>query len=169
MVSLSNTFKPILFETSTLLGLTVIGLLGLRVSALFGLPALPTWPYGYFGIAPALGGVALRFWASSTIFNMGKGTPLYTRPTKALVTTGPYRLIRNPLYLGGFLIYLGIIVTIPSLFLAILGWIGLPIIYIGIGREEKGLEGRFGEDYRRYRQTVPGWVPRIKRSDADLG
>ena len=165
MVSLSNTFKPILFETSTLLGLIVIGLLGLRVSALFGLPALPTWPYGYFGIAPALGGVALRFWASSTIFNMGKGTPLYTRPTKALVTTGPYRFIRNPLYLGGFLIYLGILIIIPSLFLAILGLFGLPITYVGIIREERGLETRFGEDYRRYKQSVPGWIPRISSSN----
>ena len=91
------------------------------------------------------------------MFNTGKGTPLYTRPTKALVTTGPYRLIRNPLYLGGFLIYLGMIITIPSLFLAILGVIGLPITFIGIVREEKGLETRFGEDYRRYKQRV-SWV-----------
>jgi len=164
MVSLGNILKPFLFETSTLLGLIVLGLLGFRVDALFGLPVFPTWPFNYFGIAPVLGGVVLRFWASSTIFNTGKGTPLYSRPPKALVTTGPYRLIRNPLYLGGFLIYLGILVTIPSLFLAILGLIGLSITYIGIAREEKGLERRFGEDYRLYRQNVPGWIPRIKRS-----
>jgi len=162
MVSLSNILKPFLFETSTLLGLIVVGLLGLRVDALFGLPVLPTWPYSYFAIAPVLGGVGLRFWGSSTIFNTGNGTPLYTRPPKALVTTGPYRLIRNPLYLGGFLIYLGIIITIPSLFLAILGLVGLPITCIGIGREERGLETRFGEDYRRYKQSVPGWIPRIR-------
>jgi protein-S-isoprenylcysteine O-methyltransferase Ste14 len=118
MVSLSNILKPFLFETSTLLGLIVLGLLALRVDSLLGLPVLPTWPYSYFGTVPVLGGIGLRFWASSTIFNTGKGTPLYTRPTKALVTTGPYRLIRNPLYLQGFLIYLGIIITIPSLFLA---------------------------------------------------
>jgi protein-S-isoprenylcysteine O-methyltransferase Ste14 len=161
---LSNILKPFLFETSTLLGLVVLGLIGLRVDALFGLPVFPTWPYSYFGIVPVLGGAGLRFWASYTMFNTGKGTPLYTRPPKALVTTGPYRLIRNPLYLGGFLIYLGIIVTIPSLFLAILGLIGLSITYIGIAREEKGLERRFGEDYRLYKQTVPGWIPRIKRS-----
>ena len=97
-------------------------------------------------------------------FQNGRGHPLYARPAKALVTTGPYRLIRNPLYLGGSLIYLGMLIMIPSLFLAILGLIGLPIIYIGIAREEKGLERRFGEDYRRYKQGVPGWVPRIKRS-----
>jgi protein-S-isoprenylcysteine O-methyltransferase Ste14 len=154
--------KPVLFETVVLLGLTLWGLLGLRIDSLFGLQTIQVSPFNYLGIIPVLGGVALRFWASSTIFNTGKGTPLYSRPPKALVTTGPHRLIRNPLYLGGFLIYLGIIVTIPSLFLAILGLIGLPITYIGIIREEKGLERRFGEDYRRYKQSVPGWIPRMK-------
>ncbi len=156
--------KPILFETVTLLGFTAFGLLGLRVDALFGLLIVAMGPHSYLGIAPVLGGVALRFWASSTIFKTGRGTPLYTRPPKALVTQGPYRIIRNPLYLGGFLIYLGILITIPSLFLAILGLIGLLITLIGIAREEKGLEKRFGEDYRRYKQDVPGWIPRIKRS-----
>src|SRR2546422_3580908 len=164
MASLSNILKPFLFEISTLLGLILTGLLGLRVDALFGLQVFSTWPYSYFGIAPILGGVGLRFWASFTIFNNGKGTPLYTRPPKVLVTSGPYQLIRNPLYLGGFLIYLGIILTIPSIFLAVLGLAGLPITYVGIGREDKGLERRFGEDYRRYKQSVPGWIPRIARS-----
>jgi|SRR5437867_8486207 len=158
--------KPALFETATLLGFIFFGLLGLRIDSFIGLSITPPTPYNYLGIVPTLVGVTLRFWASSTIFNTGKGTPLYSRPPKALVTTGPYRLIRNPLYLGGFLIYLGIIVTVPSLFLAILGLIGLPITYIGIDREEKGLERRFGEDYGRYKQIVPGWIPRIKRQQA---
>src|SRR2546425_5202116 len=78
MASLSNILKPFLFEISTLLGLILTGLLGLRVDALFGLQVFSTWPYSYFGIAPVLGGVGLRFWASFTIFNNGKGTPLYT-------------------------------------------------------------------------------------------
>jgi len=161
---LSNIGKPSVFEASTLLGLFVLGLLALRVDALLSLSVVSAWPFSYFGIAPILGGVALRFWASSTIFNTGKGTPLYTRPPKSLVTTGPYRIIRNPLYLGGFLTYLGVLIIIPSLFLAILGLIGLPITYIGAYREEKGLERRFGEDYRRYKQRVPGWIPGSRSS-----
>ena len=138
------------------------------MGSLAGLRATLDWPYESLGIVPVLVGVALRFWASSSIFNTGKGTPLYSRPTKALVTTGPYRLIRNPLYLGDFLIYLGIIIVIPSLFLAILGLLGLPIVYVGIVREEKGLEKRFGEDYRRYKRTVPGWIPRITRGAPNM-
>jgi len=130
---------------TTLLAFVVLGLLGLRVNALFGLPVIPAWPYNYLGIVPVLVGVALRFWASFTIFNMGEGTPLYNRPPKSLVTTGPYRLIRNPLYLGGFLIYLGILITTPSLFLVILGLIGLPITYVGVSSRGE----RFGETIRR--------------------
>ncbi len=158
--------KPVLFEAVILVGFTLWGLLGLRIDSLFELQTIQVWPFNYLGIIPVLGGVVLRFWASSTIFNTGKGTPLYSRPPKALVTTGPYRLIRNPLYLGGFLIYLGIIIVIPSLFLAILGLIGLPIIHIGVIREEKGLETRFGEDYRRYKQRVPRWIPRSKGTES---
>ena len=158
--------KPALFETATLLGFIFFGLLGLRIDSFIGLSITPPTPYNYLGIVPTLVGVTLRFWASSTIFNTGKGTPLYSRPPKALVTTGPYRLIRNPLYLGGFLVYLGIIIVIPSLLLVILGLIGLPITFIGIVREEKGLETRFGEDYRRYKQRVPGWIPRSKGTES---
>ncbi len=149
-----------------MLGFVVLGLLALRIDASVALLVIPATSYNYLGIIPVLAGVVLRFWASWTIFNTGNGTPLYTRPAKALVTTGPYRLIRNPLYLGGFLIYLGIIIVIPSLFLAILGLIGLPITFIGIVREEKGLETRFGEDYRRYKQRVPGWIPRSKGTES---
>ncbi len=54
---------------------------------------------------------------------------------------------------------------IPSLFLAILGLIGLPITYIGIIREEKGLARRFGEDYRRYKQRFQGGF--LDRGEAD--
>ncbi len=165
MLAMSSA-RPILFETATLLGFVVLGLLALRIDASVALLVIPATSYNYLGIIPVLAGVVLRFWASWTIFNTGNGTPLYTRPAKALVTTGPYRLIRNPLYLGGFLIYLGIIIVIPSLFLAILGLIGLPITFIGIVREEKGLETRFGEDYRRYKQRVPGWIPRSKGTES---
>ena len=148
-----------------MLGFIVFGLLGLRIDASVALLVIPATSYNYLGIIPVLAGVVLRFWASSTIFSAGKGTPLYHRPTKVLVVAGPHRLIRNPLYLGGFLIYLGILIIIPSLFLAILGLFGLPITYVGIIREERGLETRFGEDYRRYKQSVPGWIPRISSSN----
>ena len=158
--------KPALFETATLLGFIFFGLLGLRIDSLIGLSVTPPRPYNYLGTVPVLAGVVLRFWASSTIFSKGKGTPLYNHPPTALITTGPYRLVRNPLYLGAFLIYFGILITIPSLFLAILGLIGLPLAFIGISREEKGLERRFGEDYYQYKQKVPGWVPRSRRSVA---
>ena len=164
MVSLNNIVKPFLFETSTLAGFILIGLVGLWADSSIGLRAIVVWPYDPLGIVPILVGVALRFWASSTIFSTSSGTPLYSRPTKALVTTGPYRFVRNPLYLGGFLIFLGIIIVIPSLLLAILGLLGLPVIYVGIIREEKGLEKRFSEEYRRYKRRVPGWVPTIRRS-----
>jgi protein-S-isoprenylcysteine O-methyltransferase Ste14 len=77
-----------------------------------------------------------------------------------LVDDGVYSLIRHPQYGGLFLVVLGELVdwpTIPSLALApIIVW-----MYVRLARrEESRLDGKFGADYRDYRQRVPMFVPR---------
>jgi len=101
-------------------------------------------------------GEAVRVWAAG-----------YLIKTRELITSGPYRHTRNPLYLGRFLILtgLGIAAWLPwgvNLVLLVLGWIGFFGYYLP--RKERiepaRLEETHGEPYRRYRDAVPPLFPR---------
>lgn len=81
------------------------------------------------------------------------------RPVMALVVTGPYRLTRNPMYLGFTFLYLGVSLWVNTL------WplLALPVILLTmqwgvILREEAYLERRFGDEYRAYRARVRRWL-----------
>lgn len=81
------------------------------------------------------------------------------RPTTALVTTGPFRLSRNPLYISQVLFYLAIAVAADSGWALALIVPTIAVIRFGvIAREEAYLERRFGEDYRRYKAVVRRWL-----------
>jgi protein-S-isoprenylcysteine O-methyltransferase Ste14 len=86
------------------------------------------------------------------------------RPTD-VVSTGAFRYVRHPLYLGCILFYLGLAVSTLSLFsLALLVLIFLFYNYIA-GYEEKLLVQKFGDKYSNYMKGTEKWVPRIgKRS-----
>jgi protein-S-isoprenylcysteine O-methyltransferase Ste14 len=80
-------------------------------------------------------------------------------PATTLVTTGPYRLSRNPGYLGMAFAYSGIAVLSGALWaLALL----LPTLFLidrgVIRREERYLERTFGDEYLRYRSRTRRWI-----------
>lgn len=80
-------------------------------------------------------------------------------PTTTLVTTGVYRLTRNPGYLGMTLSYAGIAIVTQSLWVLVPLALILPIIDRGvIAREERYLDRRFDDEYRRYRQQTRRWL-----------
>jgi protein-S-isoprenylcysteine O-methyltransferase Ste14 len=82
------------------------------------------------------------------------------RPTLALATTGIYAHLRNPMYVGAMLILAGLAVVLASDWLAILLVPTALVLHFGVvRREERYLEAKFGEDYRRYKASVPryGW------------
>jgi protein-S-isoprenylcysteine O-methyltransferase Ste14 len=87
-------------------------------------------------------------------------TPVPTnRPTRALVTTGIHRWSRNPIYVGFFLIYVGIgIATCGPWILILVLPLALTIRYGVVAREEAYLEQRFGEVYRDYKTRVRRWL-----------
>ena len=77
----------------------------------------------------------------------------------ALVTTGPYRLSRNPGYLGMALGYAGIAILFGALWALVPLVPTLVLIDRGvIRREERHLERRFGEQYSRYRAQTRRWI-----------
>lgn len=91
----------------------------------------------------------------------GRGTLSPADPPRALVVRGPYRHVRNPMYLSVTLIVLGEILLTSSrgLFLYWAIWFALVNLFIVL-YEEPALRRRFGEDYRRYCAAVGRWLPR---------
>jgi protein-S-isoprenylcysteine O-methyltransferase Ste14 len=81
-----------------------------------------------------------------------------------LVISGPFGYVRNPLYVGNILMYLGLGIMSMSLFpyLQIVAILFFILQYQFIVKEEEGfLEKKFGSDYQKYLQNVPRFFPRI--------
>ncbi|MGH6734699.1 MAG: methyltransferase family protein [Methyloceanibacter sp.] len=81
------------------------------------------------------------------------------QPATALVTSGPYRVTRNPIYIGLALVYFGLSLVLTSLWVLLLLIPALMILQRGVVLpEEAYLERKFGDDYRRYKALVPRWL-----------
>lgn len=124
--------------------------LGFAAAALFLLFAHPTRASVALGFGFALLGEALRTWSSGVIVK-----------TKELSTEGPYGLVRNPLYVGNFLIGLGVAIMggrwgFVPVFLAAF----LPVYRGLVAKEEKRLLELYGDAFVEYCRAVPRFVPR---------
>ena len=103
----------------------------------------------------------LMFWSLYVLWFDGKGTPAPIAPTKKLVTSGPYRLVRNPIELGTDLYFLALGTWFDSLstglFCMIFG-MSLGLGYIKL-IEEKELKLRFGQEYEQYNKKTSCIIP----------
>jgi protein-S-isoprenylcysteine O-methyltransferase Ste14 len=82
---------------------------------------------------------------------------------EGMVSTGAFRYVRHPLYLGSLLFYLGLVVSTASLLsFALLVLIFFFYNYLA-SYEEKWLFEKYGEDYRAYKRRTGRWVPKIGR------
>jgi protein-S-isoprenylcysteine O-methyltransferase Ste14 len=82
-----------------------------------------------------------------------------SQPTTLIATTGPYRWTRNPMYLGMALIYSGLAIGLDGpIAFALLPLVLIAIQTQVIAREERYLEAKFGDDYRRYKAEVRRWL-----------
>jgi protein-S-isoprenylcysteine O-methyltransferase Ste14 len=80
-------------------------------------------------------------------------------PQKALITSGPFRFSRNPLYLGGnVFIFFGAALFLGSPTALLLTAIHLPLMDLFVRREEKQLERSFGQEWVRYKEQVRRWI-----------
>jgi hypothetical protein len=133
--------------------------LGFAVSAAYLVLARPTPGYLAAGSALAVAGLGLRAWAAGCLEKSAR-----------LSTGGPYARTRNPLYLGSSLMGAGFALAGRSLVMAVALAGLLTFIYAPvIRREAEFLEGRFGDDYRRYAARVPLFLPRLGRVAAGAG
>ena len=81
------------------------------------------------------------------------------QPSTALVVEGPYRVTRNPIYIGFVLAYFGLAVVLTSVWVLLLLIPVLIILQRGVVKpEEDYLQQQFGEAYRKYKARVPRWL-----------
>jgi len=114
------------------------------------------------GIGLIVLGWVLMYQTIALFVTVGKGTLAPWMPTQKLVVRGIYRHVRNPMISGVSCVLLGesslfgsFPLSLWFLFFLLLNMIFIPIV------EEPGLEKRFGNDYRLYKENVPRWVPRL--------
>jgi protein-S-isoprenylcysteine O-methyltransferase Ste14 len=110
------------------------------------------------GIVLIVAGSALAF-SFLRAFRRAR-TPIdVRRAASTLVTTGPYRITRNPGYLGMALAYAGIAALVPAPWAFVTLVAALIVVdRMVIAREERFLEGRFGDEYRRYKVRARRWI-----------
>jgi protein-S-isoprenylcysteine O-methyltransferase Ste14 len=133
--------------------------LGQRLQSSFPLPLLLPKTLRIF-LGGALVGTSITTAALAVREMRSAGTSVQPqKPTTALVVEGPYRFTRNPLYLSMTLLYSGLTLLTNALWPLLLLPIALQILKRGvIQREERYLEHKFGEQYQRYKESVPRWL-----------
>lgn len=121
-----------------------------------------TW-LGFFVIVV---GAAIYFRCAWEFAVRGLGTPAPIAPTKFLVTTALHRHVRNPMYIGVALVIFGEAMLFRSLHVAEYGVaMLLTAHFFVVFYEEPTLRRQFGEEYEKYRRTVPRWIPRLRHDD----
>lgn len=113
------------------------------------------------GLIVAALGAALAIWCVVTFVVIGRGTPAPFDPPRALVTRGPYGMVRNPMYIGAALALAGAALYYQSLPLLgyTAGFLLVTHLFV-IGYEEPTLRRMFGAMYEEYCARVRRWVPR---------
>jgi protein-S-isoprenylcysteine O-methyltransferase Ste14 len=112
------------------------------------------------GLVVATLGTVLLLWCALDFALIGRGTPAPFDPPRKLVTQGPYRFVRNPMYIGAVTLLSGAALFYQSKPLLIYecGFLILCHLFVVI-YEEPALARKFGEDYESYRRHVHRWRP----------
>jgi protein-S-isoprenylcysteine O-methyltransferase Ste14 len=112
--------------------------------------------------APAIAvGVVLYLWCVLVFSAVGRGTPGVWDPPRRVVAAGPYRWVRNPIYIAALLIVSGeawLFLSADLLIYAAVLAAGFHLLVTCY--EEPRLRARFGEEYETYLRTVRRWIPR---------
>jgi len=115
-------------------------------------------PWRYLGAVAVMLGIGLNLWADRLFKRYGTEVKPF-RDSTVLIQEGPFRLTRNPMYLGGMLIFVGLAIMLgtltPFLVTAAMFWL---VTVQFIEREERDLERQFGDRYLEYRRRVRRWL-----------
>ena len=114
------------------------------------------------GMVLGAAGAAVALWCIFTFVSIGRGTPAPFDPPRRLVIQGPYRFVRNPMYIGA-----GLALASAALFyesLPLLAYTGLFFVathLFVVWYEEPTLQRTFGHEYEAYCGQVGRWWPSL--------
>lgn len=107
-------------------------------------------------------GACVSLWCVKDFVASGRGTPAPFDPPTLLVMQGLYQYVRNPMYIGLFLVLIGEAMLFSSFFFLIYSLFFVAVAHIFVVfYEEPALRRKFGESYKQYLKSVPRWLPRI--------
>ena len=114
------------------------------------------------GAVLAVGGVAVVLESFVRFVREGSGTPSPLAPAGTLVVRGPYRYVRNPMYLATTVALVGeaLLLRRAILLLAAAAYLLTFVVLVRV-HEEPLLSRRFGAAWEAYREKVPAWWPRV--------
>jgi protein-S-isoprenylcysteine O-methyltransferase Ste14 len=145
--------------SSVFIGVVLVYIPAQLVSPI-GLDRTLSGPLQIFGSCLGFFGAAIAVWSIASFVRMGRGTPAPFDPPRKLVTRGPYRYVRNPMYIGAGMALLGAALMYESWMIG--GYVAfLLIILHSFVRfyEEPKLRRSFGSDYVGYCDKVHRWLP----------
>jgi protein-S-isoprenylcysteine O-methyltransferase Ste14 len=136
----------------------LFGIIFRAIDAWLGIPPLLTYPATFSGLILVGVGSWLRFWGGTVFYGKNRSMVSFKAPP-TLVTTGPWKYSRNPLYLGLILIGLGFSLLFASTFDLSFTLVGAVLLQIEVViNEEKILSQKFGIEYADYKKQVRRWI-----------
>lgn len=139
-----------------LLGL-LVAIAMIELDLVFGLKNFQSEMLAKLGWTFLALGAALRFWATH-LFYQKQMRVIATRPQAQLLTTGPYKYSRNPLYLGLILIFAGAALLAGSVSALLLTLAIFIVLSFWIRVEERQLAEAFGEQYAKFQSQIRRWL-----------
>jgi protein-S-isoprenylcysteine O-methyltransferase Ste14 len=120
------------------------------------------WPVVIVSAIVILGGVAVLLDAFAR-FARADGTPAPPAPTAHLVVVGPYRFVRNPMYLAVLAVILGQALLFGSWATLLYAAIAFVVVALFVAfYEQPTLLRTYGDEYREYCANVRAWIPRLR-------
>lgn len=151
--------------------LRVFGVIGwLSVITYLINPAWMNWsemplPDGarWIGVVTGIVSVPLLYWLFKSI-GRNITQSVKTRKEHQLVTSGPYRWVRHPLYSVGTLLFLSFALMASNWCIALSSLLGLVMLMVRLPKEEQNLIEKFGDEYKNYMKRTGRLIPKIRTS-----
>ena len=159
----SRPARGLILATASILVVVLVLIAGkIDVRLSLGLPSVLWLP----GLAAMAFGLAMIGWAEATLLRTARSTGGFGDPPMLLVARGPYRHVRNPIYLGAFALLIGLSLWRGSATLLAAALVFLPVMHLFLVRvEEPATRRRLGAVYDDYLKRVPRWLPQPGRKD----